>query len=59
MSLLQYIETRHLKTIKDRFIKQLEGGLTQKQLVDFIIDNFPVENHNELLYRVALEMRLK
>ncbi|HEC8324397.1 TPA: sulfatase [Providencia rettgeri] len=59
MSLLQYIETRQLDEIKTRFINQLSHGMTPEQLMTFIIDNFPVENHNELMYRVALEMRLK
>ena len=59
MSLLQYIETRQLNEIKTRFIEQLSNGMTEEQLIAFIIDNFPVENHNELMYRVALEMRLK
>ncbi|MDD9340904.1 MAG: sulfatase [Providencia heimbachae] len=59
MSLLQYMETRKLDDIKINLFNQLGEALTKEGLITFIIDNFPSENHNELMYRVALEMRLK
>lgn len=59
MSLLQYIDTRKLGDIREKLLNQLNKSLSQEQLIAFIIDNFPTENHNELMYRVALEMRLK